>query len=320
MKKLGYSDALATGSIAAGGTLGILIPPSTLMVIYGIMTETSIGKLFIAGIVPGAIATALLCLAVTATPKGSTYVLAGGKTSRLYKTLVYERRIATDVSAYQHSREMSGLFQVACTAAAGVEVFAMAPHALEALPVDIALMSIRDQRKPLLTGLSPSTRKRLPAFVGRRVLGLAIGIRATISGVREHLVDGAIKRAFPESLSARGHSRQLQTMLLEPQQGLEVEMVGRLVQHQEVRRVVEHLGHDETGLLAARQHAARLLDIVAGEAEAARERLQRARPRLREGRVERFEHRLLAVQQIHRVLREVAHADRKSTRLNSSHT
>jgi zinc protease len=49
-------------------------------------------------------------------------VLANGKTSRLYKTLVYERRIATDVSAYQHSREMSGMFQIACTAAAGVEL------------------------------------------------------------------------------------------------------------------------------------------------------------------------------------------------------
>ena len=47
-------------------------------------------------------------------------VLAGGKTSRLYRSLVYERRVATDVSAYQHSREMAGVFQVACTAAAGV--------------------------------------------------------------------------------------------------------------------------------------------------------------------------------------------------------
>ena len=64
MKKFGYSDALATGSIAAGGTLGILIPPSTIMVIYGIMTGTSIGKLFAAGILPGILATALLCLAV----------------------------------------------------------------------------------------------------------------------------------------------------------------------------------------------------------------------------------------------------------------
>src|SRR5688572_10572753 len=47
-------------------------------------------------------------------------VLAHGKTSRLYKTLVYERRVATDVSAYQQSRELSGMFQVACTAAAGI--------------------------------------------------------------------------------------------------------------------------------------------------------------------------------------------------------
>ena len=50
----------------------------------------------------------------------SADVLAHGKTSRLYKTLVYERRVATDVSAYQHSREMGGMFQIACTAAAGV--------------------------------------------------------------------------------------------------------------------------------------------------------------------------------------------------------
>jgi zinc protease len=47
-------------------------------------------------------------------------VLAHGKTSRLYKTLVYERRVATDVSAYQQSREIGGMFQVACTAAAGI--------------------------------------------------------------------------------------------------------------------------------------------------------------------------------------------------------
>ena len=65
MRRYGYKDALAAGSIAGGGTLGILIPPSVIMVIYGIMTETSIGRLFIAGIVPGIIATVLLCLAVS---------------------------------------------------------------------------------------------------------------------------------------------------------------------------------------------------------------------------------------------------------------
>ncbi len=55
MRKYGYADSLSTASIAAGGTLGILIPPSVILVIYGLLTETSIGKLFIAGIVPGMI-------------------------------------------------------------------------------------------------------------------------------------------------------------------------------------------------------------------------------------------------------------------------
>jgi tripartite ATP-independent transporter DctM subunit len=53
MRKRGYSDALATGSIAAGGTLGVLIPPSGALIVYGILAEQSIGKLFLAAIVPG---------------------------------------------------------------------------------------------------------------------------------------------------------------------------------------------------------------------------------------------------------------------------
>ncbi len=53
MRKFNYHDSLSTASIAAGGTLGILIPPSVILVIYGLLTETSIGKLFIAGIIPG---------------------------------------------------------------------------------------------------------------------------------------------------------------------------------------------------------------------------------------------------------------------------
>jgi C4-dicarboxylate transporter DctM subunit len=53
MKKYKYSPALATGAIAAGGTIGILIPPSSILIVYGIITETSIGKLFSGGMVPG---------------------------------------------------------------------------------------------------------------------------------------------------------------------------------------------------------------------------------------------------------------------------
>ncbi|MFC1532433.1 TRAP transporter large permease [Thermodesulfobacteriota bacterium] len=53
MKKLNYDPALATGSVAAGGSMGALIPPSGMLIVYGILTETSIGQLFMAGIIPG---------------------------------------------------------------------------------------------------------------------------------------------------------------------------------------------------------------------------------------------------------------------------
>jgi tripartite ATP-independent transporter DctM subunit len=53
MKKYKYQDALATGAVAAGGSVGILIPPSVILILYGIITEQSIGKLFLAGIIPG---------------------------------------------------------------------------------------------------------------------------------------------------------------------------------------------------------------------------------------------------------------------------
>lgn len=59
MLKRGYPVTIASGSIAAGGTLGILIPPSITMIVYGISTETSIGRLFMAGIIPGLLLTAL---------------------------------------------------------------------------------------------------------------------------------------------------------------------------------------------------------------------------------------------------------------------
>jgi len=84
MKRLGYSDSLSTGVIAAGGTLGIMIPPSTIMVIYGIVTETHIGKLFAAGVLPGLLTAVLLMAAVVVVtsrdpqhaPAGETFTWA----------------------------------------------------------------------------------------------------------------------------------------------------------------------------------------------------------------------------------------------------
>ena len=64
MKRHGYSDALISGSIASGGTLGIIIPPSVILVIYGLLTEQSIGKLFMAGFLPGMLGILFYTLAV----------------------------------------------------------------------------------------------------------------------------------------------------------------------------------------------------------------------------------------------------------------
>ncbi|MGY8959643.1 MAG: TRAP transporter large permease [Alphaproteobacteria bacterium] len=84
MRRYGYDDSLAAGSIASAGTLGILIPPSIVLVVYGIWTETSIGALFVAGIVPGILMTLAYSTTIyirckitpTLGPVGETFPLA----------------------------------------------------------------------------------------------------------------------------------------------------------------------------------------------------------------------------------------------------
>ena len=83
MKRYNYDMRLATGSVAAAGTLAILIPPSITLVIYGVWTETSIGQLFIAGVIPGIILAAMFCGTIIARcvanpelgPRGPRYPL-----------------------------------------------------------------------------------------------------------------------------------------------------------------------------------------------------------------------------------------------------
>ena len=64
MKRYGYADTLSSGTVAAGGSLGMLIPPSVVFIVYALMTEQSIGSLFLAGIMPGLMIALLFCLSI----------------------------------------------------------------------------------------------------------------------------------------------------------------------------------------------------------------------------------------------------------------
>lgn len=64
MKRFKYADELATGAVASGGGLGMIMPPSVVLIVYGVLTEQSIGKLFVAGIVPAILITVLFCVAI----------------------------------------------------------------------------------------------------------------------------------------------------------------------------------------------------------------------------------------------------------------
>jgi len=90
MEKRGYDNRLTYGSLAAGGTLGILIPPSIPMILYGALTGTSVGRLFMAGFVPGIITT-ILFMTVTV-----IWVLKSPKIAPpAYKTVSWKERLST---------------------------------------------------------------------------------------------------------------------------------------------------------------------------------------------------------------------------------
>ncbi|MCO5100340.1 MAG: TRAP transporter large permease [Burkholderiaceae bacterium] len=122
MLRRGVSPALATGSICAGGTLGILIPPSITMILYGIATETSIGRLFLAGIVPGVVLVVFF----------SAYAWLS--------TLLSRRRVQVDDERYSLAQKVSGLGRVSPFIAIIVAI-AWAMYGGLATPSEVAAIS-----------------------------------------------------------------------------------------------------------------------------------------------------------------------------------
>ena len=98
MRRRGYPDGVAAGSIAAGGTLGILIPPSVTMIVYGIATETSIGRLFLAGILPGILLATMFLIYVI----GAAIFWPDATGEERMKNLSDADRLAMDAQAGNH--------------------------------------------------------------------------------------------------------------------------------------------------------------------------------------------------------------------------
>ncbi|MGD9944183.1 MAG: TRAP transporter large permease, partial [Burkholderiaceae bacterium] len=93
MRRFGYSPDFAAATVAAGGTLGILIPPSVVMVVYGILSRTDIGELFVAGILPGALAIVLYLVAIEWTVRRNPAVGPAGPRSTAAQRLALLRPV-----------------------------------------------------------------------------------------------------------------------------------------------------------------------------------------------------------------------------------
>ncbi len=100
MRRYKYSDSLATASIAAGGTLGILIPPSVILVIYGLITNASVGKLFIAGILPGLVGVCFYLAAVTFVVRRNPEAGPAGQRTGLRERLLALRDVWTTLGLF----------------------------------------------------------------------------------------------------------------------------------------------------------------------------------------------------------------------------
>ena len=87
MKKYGYADSLATGSVASAGSLGILIPPSTIFIVYGILTQQSIGSLFLAGILPGILLATLFVIVVAVMVRRNPALAPAGQSTTFKEKL-----------------------------------------------------------------------------------------------------------------------------------------------------------------------------------------------------------------------------------------
>ncbi|MCA1300622.1 TRAP transporter large permease [Stappia indica] len=120
MRRYGYADRLAGSSVAAGGTLGILIPPSVILVLYGIMTQEHIGNLFLAGLVPGLLGVIFYLVAVRLSLRGSGHAMQRQERLSLQERIRSLRGVVTTLALFSFVLGGIYLHVFTATEAAGI--------------------------------------------------------------------------------------------------------------------------------------------------------------------------------------------------------
>lgn len=187
MRRYSYDSRLAAGCVAAGGTLGSLIPPSMAFVLYGIITEQSIGKLFIAGIVPGIVLTALFLLTIYVWTRIDPKLGPAGPKSSWRERLVAFKDFYGIVIMFV--AVMGGIY-------AGVFTPTEAAAAGTLVAVIMTLVNRRMTMKNVTTGFQEALRIAgmiFPIIIGATLFGDFI----TVSGLGQALVNFVASLTFP---------------------------------------------------------------------------------------------------------------------------
>ncbi|MCX7311871.1 MAG: TRAP transporter permease [Hyphomicrobiales bacterium] len=181
MRRYGYPQSFSTGVIAAGGTLGIMIPPSTVFAVYGLITEQDVGKLFIAGVVPGLLAVAMYMLTITAIGLLRPGFLPAGPRSTWPERLAAMRDVWATLLlfAFVIGGIYGGLFtatEAAGMGAAGAFIIGVARGRL----------SLADIRRSLLEA-TRTTAAVFTVLIGALLFGYFLTITQTPQNVTEFL-------------------------------------------------------------------------------------------------------------------------------------
>jgi len=188
MRRFGYPQSFATGVIAAGGTLGIMIPPSTVFAVYGLITEQDVGKLFVAGILPGLLAVGMYMITITIIGMAKRGYLPEGKRTTWAERLAALRDVWATLLlfAFVIGGLYGGLFTATEAAGAGAGGAFL-----------IGLVRGRLSRADILRSLLETTRTTAAVFtvlIGALLFGYFLTVTQTPQKVTELLTGLGIGR------------------------------------------------------------------------------------------------------------------------------